>query len=71
MQVKVVIRGSPYRAIAVGAVGEVIGRKYVGTKIEQWKVLFSSGATWTFYPDELEVIHGNEEETIVSAGAHR
>lgn len=71
MQVKVVVRGSPYRSVSIGAVGEVIRRKYVGTKIEQWKVLFANGATWTFYPDEVEVIHGNKEESLISAGAHR
>lgn len=71
MQVKVIIRGSPYSSVALDAVGEVVARKYVGTNIEQWKVLFSNGATWTFYPDELKVIHGKEEEVLVSAGAHR
>lgn len=71
MQVKVVVRGSPYRSVSIGAVGEVIRRQYVGTKIEQWEVLFANGATWTFYTDEVEVIHGNKEEALISAGAHR
>ena len=73
MQVRVVVRGSPYRAVAVGATGEVISKRYVDTKVEQWRVLFPGGAKWTFYSDELEVIYGNEEEAAaaISAGAHR
>jgi hypothetical protein len=71
MQVKVVIRGSPYSAVALGAIGEVVSKKYVGRPIEQWKVLFAHGATWTFYPDELEVLHDNEKAAIkIGAGAH-
>jgi len=49
----------------------VVEKKYVSTKIEQWKVLFSNGTTWTFYPDELEVIDATAEERTVGAGAHR
>ena len=72
MQVRVVVRGSPYRSVAVGAIGEVVGKKYIDTKVEQWRVLSPSGATWTFYPDELEVIYDNEEKAAaISAGAHR
>ncbi len=62
MMVKVVVRGSPYRSVSVGAVGQVISKQYVGTKIEQWKVLFSNGVTWTFYPDELEVLNAEKEK---------
>lgn len=72
MQVRVVVRGSPYRAVAVGAVGKVISRKYVGTKIEQWRILFPGGAKWTFYPDELEVLNAHkEDELVASSGSHR
>jgi len=71
MQVKVIIKGSPYSAVAAGAIGEVVEKKYSSTKIEQWKVLFSNGTIWTFYPDELEVIDATTDERTVSAGAHR
>lgn len=69
MQVKVIVKGSPYSAVTVGAIGEVMSVKYAGTKIEQWKVRFANGATWTFYPDELQVIDADKE--TISAGAHR
>ena len=70
MQVKVIIRGSPYSAVAVGAVGTVVSRRYVETKIEQWHVRFSNGAEWTFYPDELEVLNGGNKAAL-SAGNRR
>ena len=70
MQVKVVVRGSPYSAVAVGAVGEVVSKKYLGTKIEQWEISFTNGVTWNFYPDELEVINATKEESRVGAGRH-
>ena len=70
MQVRVTIRGSPYSAVAVGAVGTVVSRRYVETKIKQWHVRFSNGAEWTFYPDELEVLNG-ENQAALSAGNRR
>ncbi len=71
MQVKVVVRGSPYSTVAIGAIGEVVLKKYVNTKVEQWTVLFRPGVVWTFYPDELEVLHDEEEAAPrVGAGAH-
>ena len=57
--VKIRVRGSPYRAVVPGRVGEVQSRKRIGTTTEQVRVLFDDGTSWSFYPDELERLDGN------------
>lgn len=60
MRVKVRVKGSPYRAVSAGAVGEVVGRKYLNTVHEILKVQFLGGVIWSFYPDELAVLDNEE-----------
>ena len=58
MMVRVKVKGSPYRAVKRGVVGEVVERKYVGTTYEILKVRLPGGAEWAFHPDELEALDG-------------
>ena len=57
--VKIRVRGSPYKAIVPGRVGQVQSRNRIGTTTEQVKVLFRDGTTWSFYPDELMRLDGS------------
>ena len=58
MMVRVRVRGSPYAAVKLGAVGEVVERRYVGTTYEILKVRFPRGIIWSLHPDEIEGLNG-------------
>jgi len=60
MRVKVRVKGSPYKAVSEGSIGEVIGRKFLSTAHEILKVRFTGGVVWSFHPDELEVLDNEE-----------
>jgi len=57
-RVKIVVRGSPYKAVVSGRRGTVTNRIRIGTPTEQVTVLFDDGSSWNFYPDELRRISG-------------
>lgn len=59
MMVRVRVKGSPYKAVRVGVLGEVLSRKRIGTAYELLTVRFKDGSVWSFYPDEVELL---EEE---------
>ncbi len=56
--VRVKVKGSPYKAVKVGVVGEIIHRERINTTSELLKVEFKDGTVWSFYPDELELLGG-------------
>lgn len=60
MIVRVKVRGSPYHNVKRGAIGVVLGRKFLNTPHEILKVRFKGGKVWSFHPDELEVLDGEE-----------
>ena len=56
---RVRVKGSPYKAVRVGATGKVIERERIGTPLELIVVEFTDGTAWRFYRDEIELL---EEE---------
>ena len=50
---------SPFYAVKRGETGEVVGRLYVGTRMEVWRVRFQRGKgyeDWHFKPYDLKTI---------------
>ena len=47
---------SPYYAIKRGSVGEIVGKKFAGTRNELWRVRFSGGSVWSLRPQELTTL---------------
>jgi hypothetical protein len=60
MLAKVKVRGSPYRAVKPGVIGEVVEVKFRGTRQEHFKVRFKDGSLWSFYFDELEILDASK-----------
>lgn len=56
MRAKITARNSLYSDVKRGSIGEVVDRKYINTTLEVWRVLFPSGGSRLFYPDEVELI---------------
>ncbi|KKN84433.1 hypothetical protein LCGC14_0288950 [marine sediment metagenome] len=56
---RVLVKGSPYRAVKVGAIGKVINHERINTTLELVVVEFKDGTHWRFYRDEIEFL---EEE---------
>ena len=63
MQVR--IKNSPYYSVAQGAVGKVIARKFRGSTIETWRVLFHGGESRLFHPPGVRV-NGEPELEVLS-----